>query len=304
MLSSKVKNIIKSLALTMAFYAIHYIAQLLMTIVSILGIASMDIINGTLKRGDAGGFIFQGKNASMNTIIVNYSLEASLPGMILTCIFLVAIYALVFKLGKSNFFRYIKFENASARKMLSGLAVGVTAYLPIAFIIASTFINDLSPETGKMFENLMYTSPFWLQLLGMGIFGPIIEEITFRGLIYRSLKKSMGYIPAVVIQGLLFGILHGNLQQFIYASVLGFIFGFICEWSDSIKPAIFAHIGFNSFSLLSDKLFTSIDSAFGEEVLGLVMTFAVFASFVMFVLLIYLFFKNRSNQTIVENNWT
>ena len=55
-----------------------------------------------------------------------------------------------------------------------------------------------------------------LAILGVGIIGPIIEEIIFRGLIFNELKNIMPVSVVIIAQGILFGLCHFNLMQSIY----------------------------------------------------------------------------------------
>lgn len=58
---------------------------------------------------------------------------------------------------------------------------------------------------------------------------------------------------AVVIQAILFGILHMNLYQFIYTSISGIILGLLYVWTRSIWVAMSLHFVNNFFSLMMDR---------------------------------------------------
>ena len=60
-------------------------------------------------------------------------------------------------------------------------------------------------------------------------------------------KRSHLYVIAV--QALLFGAFHMNLQQFVYATGLGILFGIMRHHTKSVWPCVMAHIGFNAFSV-------------------------------------------------------
>ncbi len=61
--------------------------------------------------------------------------------------------------------------------------------------------------------------------------------------------KRRSHIYVIVVQALLFGAFHMNLQQFIYASALGLLFGLMRYYTKSVWPSVLAHIGFNAFSI-------------------------------------------------------
>lgn len=80
--------------------------------------------------------------------------------------------------------------------------------------------------------------------------GPIAEEIVYRGFVMRCLEK-YGKLPALVVSSVLFGIMHANLPQGIFAFGVGLILGYVAlEYS--IGWSIALHI-FNNF-VISDLL--------------------------------------------------
>ena len=44
---------------------------------------------------------------------------------------------------------------------------------------------------------------------GVSVSAPVIEEIFFRGLLYRALRNRMSILPAALIAGFVFGAVHG-----------------------------------------------------------------------------------------------
>lgn len=61
--------------------------------------------------------------------------------------------------------------------------------------------------------------------------------------------RQRSHIYVIAIQALLFGAFHMNLQQFLYASALGVLFGIMRHYTKSVWPGVMAHIGFNAFSV-------------------------------------------------------
>jgi len=76
---------------------------------------------------------------------------------------------------------------------------------------------------------------------------PLFEEFLTRGILLGVLKP-YGEGFAIIVSGLLFGLMHGNLQQFLYASVLGVALGYIAVQTGSILPTTILHALFNSIS--------------------------------------------------------
>lgn len=80
--------------------------------------------------------------------------------------------------------------------------------------------------------------------LYMVICAPILEEYVFRKLIVdRTVKYGQG--TAIVLSGLMFGLFHGNLNQFAYAFLLGLFLAFIYVKTGELKVTIGLHMCIN-----------------------------------------------------------
>lgn len=69
--------------------------------------------------------------------------------------------------------------------------------------------------------------------------------------IEERLKKIKRRTPIflIITQAFMFGAFHMNLQQFVYATALGMLFGIMRHYTKSVWPSVLAHIGFNAFSI-------------------------------------------------------
>ena len=77
------------------------------------------------------------------------------------------------------------------------------------------------------------------------ILGPVCEELVFRGVTMRLVRRALPFWAANLMQAVLFGIFHMNWIQGIYAFVLGLVLGWICEKGGSIYFSMFFHILIN-----------------------------------------------------------
>lgn len=89
---------------------------------------------------------------------------------------------------------------------------------------------ETATSAGTTFSMFLYVS----------FIGPIVEELVFRGAVLRSLE-SHGKVFAIVISSILFGLIHANLSQGIFAAVLGLVLGYVAI-QYSLKWAILLHI--------------------------------------------------------------
>lgn len=92
-----------------------------------------------------------------------------------------------------------------------------------------------------------------LSVLATAVIPPICEEFAMRCCGVGLLRK-YGKGFAVVAVAMIFGLVHGNIVQFIFASLIGVILGFVTVKTDSILPAIFIHACNNGMSVFIDVL--------------------------------------------------
>lgn len=78
----------------------------------------------------------------------------------------------------------------------------------------------------------------------MVICAPLIEEYVFRKLIVDRTAR-FGQGVAVVVSGVMFGLFHGNLSQFVYATTLGMFFAFIYVKTGKLRYSITLHMIIN-----------------------------------------------------------
>lgn len=88
-----------------------------------------------------------------------------------------------------------------------------------------------------------------IAVLGIA-FVPVVEEIIFRGCLYRFLKARHSVLFAQLASAGLFALLHDNLNSFLPLVFIGFILARIYESSGSIYKTIFFHAFFNASSFI------------------------------------------------------
>lgn len=99
---------------------------------------------------------------------------------------------------------------------------------------------------------------------------PMLEEMLFRGVILRGFLQRFPPRPAILLSATLFGVAHLNLYQFVAATVLGIVLGWLYERTRSLWPGVLLHAAYNTALLLLDRAQDGPDTpaAAGPEVLG------------------------------------
>lgn len=84
------------------------------------------------------------------------------------------------------------------------------------------------------------------------ISAPIVEEIAFRGILCKGLKKTSGNSwIAILISALFFGLWHRNLGQFAYTFAVGVLLGYVFLRSHSVFWPMLVHFSINLLAILA-----------------------------------------------------
>lgn len=121
----------------------------------------------------------------------------------------------------------------------------------IGILKGGTVQNELVEMTGSI--------SLWAIALYMVICAPVMEEYIFRKLIVdRVIRYGQG--TAVLLSGLMFGLFHGNLNQFVYAFVLGVFLAYLYVKTGNLKITIAIHMMINFMGgLVSSALMRMVD---------------------------------------------
>ncbi len=192
------------------------------------------------------------------------------------------------------------FKKVSAKTIILSFVMGVLVYVITIFI--ASFFSVVLKGLGYESSSTSTTTDFPLWLLFLEIFTSAIlpgfcEEVANRGMVVSS-YKCLGIKKTVLISGLLFGLMHLNINQFFYATILGFYFGFVALSTDSIYPTMIMHFTnnaistFMSYAIVNDLPIGSVlDNALSKiSANGFAMAMLILFVFIVFIvaLLIWL----------------
>lgn len=170
------------------------------------------------------------------------------------------IYILV---TKQSFKEVLRLNKVSGKEILLSFVLALLAQPVMAFFsyIASFFANN---DVAVMLDTLSKT-PLWLMILMIGVTPAISEEITMRGIVLSGYKFKSKH-TAALMSGLMFGILHLNMHQFLYAFAMGAIFAYVVMATNSLIPAMIAHFTINTSQLLMQRIALSMQSTVSSVV--------------------------------------
>lgn len=122
-------------------------------------------------------------------------------------------------------------------------------YLPI-FLLSDTDGDDLSERAKDLADRGDGAFGVVMLVLLTGIAAPIIEEIFYRGLFLRALERRLGSTPAIVLSGLVFGIIHFSLISLPGLAVFGMVLAVLAVKTGRLGAPIAAHMAFNLLAVV------------------------------------------------------
>lgn len=134
------------------------------------------------------------------------------------------------------------------------LLIGLLAFIcqPIMtfFSLISQFFFE--NEIGNFMTSIV-NSPYIILLLLVAVLPAITEEITIRGVVLSGYEDKNIYLSSMVT-GLLFGIMHLDAQQFLYATILGFVLALVVRITNTIFASALIHFLINGTSITIQKI--------------------------------------------------
>ena len=131
------------------------------------------------------------------------------------------------------------------------LAFGMQVLCDFLMNILATLVPSWMEFYVQLMENVGLDGEVTpLLILYVVILGPISEELIFRGLTAGYAKRIFRLWVVNVVQAVLFGAMHMNPIQSIYAFVLGLVIGYLVLKSDSLLMGMIIHITFNASSFV------------------------------------------------------
>ena len=132
--------------------------------------------------------------------------------------------------------------------ILSALSIGAFG-MALNNFIAMTPLVQVSAGFQNANENF-FAGEMAIQILASCVVVPVTEELLFRGIILRRAVMMSGEKMGILCSALLFGIIHMNLVQFLYAAVLGVLLAILVLKTKKVSLTIIGHASANLIAIL------------------------------------------------------
>ncbi len=192
----------------------------------------------------------------MLSLILGYIVELNqlevgiIPGIIIAQYFMVGLMVLLyFFRTKSKPTSTLMMNKIKALDILICIGIGFTVMPPLLGLInvlSQFFVTN--QVTMAIAETLKY--PFLLTLFLTAVTPAVLEEFLTRSLIISNYKKHSVLIVCLM-SGAFFGFVHMNINQFLYAFVMGLIMCYVVMITKSVYSSIIIHFTINATSIVT-----------------------------------------------------
>lgn len=177
--------------------------------------------------------------------------------------------------------------------------------LPLMVLIIATFSIGLVVPMAGIIGNLLgigaqqnpLDSPLLLTF-GALLLAPVMEEVLFRGILFRGLTSSYSAKKAVIISAIIFALLHLNPVQLLPAFLLGLFFGFLYMKTNSLGLVILLHFTANFTALIGEYLSYMLHDASDMPYFNCYGSYTIYIvgiSVILFTTLCYFFYAKVSS---------
>ena len=168
----------------------------------------------------------------------NYINSKTILIILITMVIFIPVFYKVYK-------KYKVKNNFKIKDIFIPILLGIT--ISLIYNISLYNLNNVVHFT-NMFE--LSKLPIIVQIISSGICGPILEEFIFRGIVYNKLKTFNKKMTAIILTSVIFGIVHSNIINGIYAFGVSFILIYLYEKYKTLKAPIVMHIFLNTTIIL------------------------------------------------------
>lgn len=146
------------------------------------------------------------------------------------------------RFGVPAFFAVGFFAVAAAGILLGAAAAFLPEHVREIFQANQRLVNELRDPNSRFAAALAVPA--------IVVFTPILEELIFRGALYRLFRSGMNAVPAALCSSVIFALMHDAPATYLPLTLLGCVLCFAYEKTGRIAAPILVHALFNANTLL------------------------------------------------------
>ena len=183
--------------------------------------------------------------AVFSSIIPNDNLLSTL----IADIMFVLVAMLLIKLSKQSIKARLKINKITLKTIVTVILIA----LALNFVFQSTqflFPESMRGELASEMDRDLSGVKSFIGFITVVIIAPFSEEILFRGLILGELAKCFNMHIAIILQSVLFGVMHGNIIWAVIAFLSAVLYGYFIRKYENIFTPVAGHMSVNLFSFI------------------------------------------------------
>lgn len=140
---------------------------------------------------------------------------------------------------------------------LAQILINILSSFLLLFLLEGLGIENTGLQNDANIAGFLSDFPIFVTLLIIGIMGPLVEELVFRKLLFGFFRKYLPVFVAILLQALLFGLLHINsftlleVINVIPHFLTGILYGFVYYKTDNLLYPLTVHGLINSLAILA-----------------------------------------------------
>lgn len=150
----------------------------------------------------------------------------------------------------------------SSAHVLAGLGAGLLAFMlsGAVILLGGVLVGPLEePGQALLDADMLTGTALVLTVVAACLLAPLLEELTFRGVLFQAVGRRVGVAGAVVVSSAVFSVVHlevllpPQVESVVYGTalfVVGALFAIVFHRSRSLVAAMVAHGTFNGVQLL------------------------------------------------------
>ena len=172
--------------------------------------------------------------------------DVPFPVMILLSQFSLVLVPAVFLFKRRDFLRSIPHERLSFGTVVLVVLLTLCMEPVLSLINALSLFFTNAPTTERIVEaGGQYGFP--AMFLMVAVIPAVLEETVYRAVFFKTYSDG-GVFAGAILSGLMFALMHGNLNQFLYTVVMGIVFALTVYATKSIFASMIMHLTINGLS--------------------------------------------------------
>ncbi len=144
-----------------------------------------------------------------------------------------------------------------------------TVFAGLGFTFTASHIMQYFGYAKSSVFTAFHDEDIVLAVITSALIPAFFEELFFRGLIMTNLMP-LGKNFSIITSGIIFGLIHGNHNQILFATLSGFLFGIIYAKSGSLWLCIIIHLFNNLISVAETYTISSLDYYTSKRLCGVI----------------------------------